>query len=120
MNDVLIQDFIQLISANTGLHIREQDKQDLSKKLHTRMKLLNLTVPEQYYQLLNTTTAQSNSPGQTLTYPAATLPRTNGGEREWQELTFLLTIGETYFFRDRGQVSLLTNRILPELIASKN
>lgn len=41
MNNLLIQDFIQLISANTGLHIRQQDQQDLSKKLYTRIKRLN-------------------------------------------------------------------------------
>jgi chemotaxis protein methyltransferase CheR len=35
---------------------------------------------------------------------------------EWQELILPLTIGETYFFRDSGQFSLLRHRILPELI----
>lgn len=82
------------------------------------MKFLKLPIPEQYYQLLKNSSNQSNSLG-ALTYPAGTLPWRNGEGGEWQELTFLLTTGETYFFRDRGQVSLLTNCILPELIASK-
>lgn len=112
MNDLLIEDFIQLISAITGLHIREEDKQHLSKKLHTRIKALKLSAPEEYYQLLKPSSVQSNSLKQTS-------PPTNRREREWQELTLLLTTGETYFFRDRGQISLLKNRILPELINSK-
>lgn len=105
MNDLLIEDFIQLISAVTGLHIREEDKQNLSKKLHTRIKALKLSALEQYYQLLKPSNVESNS--------------LNRCEREWQELTLLLTTGETYFFRDRGQISLLKNHILPELINSK-
>ncbi len=117
MNDMLLQNFMQLISANTGLHIREQDKRDLSEKLHKRMKLLKLSAPEQYYQLLNTCNYH-NSLGQTST--DSTLHWTNTErDREWEELTFLLTIGETYFFRDHGQIALLKNRILPELIESK-
>ena len=107
MNDVLIQHFIQLIATNTGLHIREQDKEALSKKIDTRMKLLNFTAPEKYYQLLNTEHNQSDSPLQTLR------------EREWRELILLLTTGESYFFRDKGQITLLKDRILPELILHK-
>lgn len=119
MNDTLIQDFIQLISNNIGIHIREQDKQDLSKKLQKRMKLLKLSVPEQYYQLLKTPNYQSRSPEQILTHATAPLWTSVERDREWEELTILLTIGETYFFRDQGQIALLKNRILPELIESK-
>jgi chemotaxis protein methyltransferase CheR len=52
--------------------------------------------PEAYYQLLAIDTAASR--------------------REWEELILPLTIGETYFFRDSGQFSLLRHRLLPELI----
>lgn len=107
MNDVLMQQFIQLISTNTGLHIREQDRDSLCKKIYARMKFLKFTVPEQYYQLLKTGNEQSNSQRGTLS------------EREWRELALLLTTGETFFFRDIGQITLLKNRILPELIEQK-
>lgn len=107
MNDVLMQQFIQLISTNTGLHIREQDRNSLCKKIYARMKFLKFTVPEQYYQLLKTGNEQSNSQRQIIS------------EREWRELALLLTTGETFFFRDIGQISLLKNRILPELIEQK-
>ncbi len=104
MNKVLMHDFIRLISAHTGLHIRESDQEDLCKKIHARMKLLNFSVPEKYYQLLKSENNQSNSVLESLY------------QREWRELTLLLTTGETYFFRDQGQITLLKNRILPELI----
>lgn len=106
MNDVLMQRFIQLVSTNIGLHVREQDREILFKKIYARMKLLNLSVPEQYYQLLKTEN-NNNSSQDTLS------------QREWKELTLILTTGETFFFRDQGQITLLKNRILPEVIEYK-
>jgi chemotaxis protein methyltransferase CheR len=55
-----------------------------------------LTNPEAYYQLLASDTAASR--------------------REWEELVPPLTIGESYFFRDSGQFSLLRQQVIPELI----
>ncbi|NHC33079.1 CheR family methyltransferase [Scytonema millei] len=101
MNETTVQNFIQLISARTGLQVRPQDRQELCKKLETRMKVLKLNAPEKYYQLLLGSTDDSNS------------------NREWQELLILLTVGETYFFRDQGHFKLLKHQILPELIESK-
>lgn len=96
MNDGLMQDFIQLISANTGLHIRQQDQQDLWKKLYARMKSLKLSAPEQYYQLLKTST--THKPVGTSAHSTDSPWTQAECDREWQELTLLLTIGETYFF----------------------
>jgi chemotaxis protein methyltransferase CheR len=141
MNDALIQQFIQLISTHTGLHIREQDREALCKKIWARMKLLNLSVAENYYQLLQTG-KHHNSPSQTLAYPSGngngfvgrqplrgtgngnaegergtrTLRANGESDREWRELALLLTTGESYFFRDQGQFTLLKTRMLPELI----
>lgn len=117
MNNLLIQDFIQLISANTGLHIRQQDQQDLSKKLYTRIKALKLSAPEQYYQLLKISNTHKSLG--TSTHSTDSHWTQAECDREWQELTLLLTIEETYFFRDRRQISLLKNNLLPELINSK-
>jgi len=108
MNEITVQNFIQLISARTGLQVRMQDRQELYKKLETRMKVLRLNAPEQYYQLLLRSTDQSNIEA-----------IDSNSEREWQELLVLLTVGETYFFRDRGHFQLLKHQILPELIESK-
>lgn len=106
MNNDFLQHFIQLIAMHTGLHIREQDRQALVKKIYARMKLLNISSLENYYQLLNASNSNS-SHGETPS------------EREWKELALQLTIGESYFFRDRGQIELLKNTILPKLIDQK-
>jgi chemotaxis protein methyltransferase CheR len=95
MNDVLMQQFIQLISTNTGLHIREQDRDSLCKKNYARMNFLKFSVSEQYYQLLKTANEQSNSPQGTLS------------EHEWRELTLLLTTGETFPFELSGRLPCL-------------
>jgi len=113
MNDVLMHQFIQLIWSHTGLRIREQDREALCKKIWARMKLLKLTVPENYYQLLQTGKNQRNALGESLRGENFHLEYR---EREWRELTLLLTIGESYFFRDQGQFELLKTHILPELI----
>jgi chemotaxis protein methyltransferase CheR len=61
------------------------------------MKALKISLPDKYYDLLT----QAD------------------GDREWRELTLLLTTGESYFFRDRELFSLLKTRLLPGLIARK-
>lgn len=96
LNNLLLPRFISLIAQYTGLQVREQDWLALSQKIKTRCQLLKLPELEAYYQLLSANTDASHS--------------------EWQELAILLTNGESYFFRDRGQMSLLRNRLLPELI----
>lgn len=107
MNESLLQLFIELISTTTGLHVREQDKENLAKKIWGRVKYLKLSKPEEYYQILIGKGQQGKLASQTLC------------DREWKELIRLLTTGESYFFRDKGQFTLLRNQILPELIESK-
>jgi chemotaxis protein methyltransferase CheR len=100
MNDSTLQLFVQLIAQDTGLHIRTQDRGALSQKIAIRMNTIKLSIPEQYYQILQADTEQS--------------------QREWRELMVLLTTTESYFLRDRGQFNLLENTILPEIIEQKN
>ncbi|MGD1804526.1 CheR family methyltransferase [Dapis sp. BLCC M126] len=99
MNPTLSQKFIQLIADYTGLHIREQDYDNLCNKIFLRIKLLKLSSPEQYYQLLESQDKTSKD--------------------EWEKFIILLTVTETYFFRDQGQLGLLKNVILPKIIKSK-
>ncbi len=100
----LIQKFVRLISAQTGLYIREQDRPILARKIASRMKSLQLTDAQQYYQVLASVSTNSNSP------PA------KSAHREWRQLIRLLTTIESYFFRDKGQFFLLRHHLLPELI----
>ncbi len=106
MNDVLLQNLIELIARHTGLNIREQDKQALVNKVVVRMQALKINTLEQYYQLLDSNTKN----GSTLETQC---------DREWKALNILITTGESYFFRDKGQIALLKNRLLPEIIAQK-
>jgi chemotaxis protein methyltransferase CheR len=99
MNDAEIQLFIELIAAHTGLQIRPQDRSGLSQKILTRMKALKIAFPDKYYQILATSSPES--------------------QNEWRELALLLTTNESYFMRDKGQFSLLEKVIFPELIAHK-
>lgn len=99
LSEGLQQDFIQLIAKHTGLHIIGRDGAALKEKIFLRMKYLHLNLPVTYYQLLADSHPDSNE--------------------EWQNLVNLLTNSETYFFRDKEQIRLLRNRILPEIIKRK-
>ena len=110
MNEALVHRFIQLICRNTGLHIREEDKNILSKKLWQRMKCLRISNPEDYYLFL----ASKNE-----SKAAQDKPEQFSAEQEWKELVCLLTTGESYFFRDQGQFTLLRTKILPQIIEAK-
>lgn len=116
MNDALLCNFTELISINTGLHIRKQDQENLCEKIYARMKLLKISVPSEYYQLLKYCNYYNSSQKQsTCNYNK----QIKESEREWKELILLLTVGETFFFRDQGQIALLKNRLLPEIIEYK-
>ena len=106
MNNILLQNLIELIARHTGLNIREQDKQALVNKVGVRMQALKINTLEQYYQLLDSNTKH----GSTLETQC---------DREWKALNILITTGESYFFRDKGQIALLKDRLLPEIIAQK-
>lgn len=99
---ILVQDeflpaLFQLIAVRTGLQTRQQDQTHVHKKILARMQVLKIFELAQYYKLLEASTPQS--------------------DREWQNLVAILTTGESYLFRDQGQINLLKNKILPELIA---
>lgn len=100
----LIQKFVRLISAQTGLYIREQDRPILARKIASRMKSLQVSDAHQYYQVLASVSTNSNS------------APTKSAYREWRQLIRLLTTIESYFFRDKGQFFLLRHHLLPELI----
>lgn len=85
-----------MVAEQTGLQVRIQDNAILREAILLRMKLLKLSRPEKYYQLLTADSAEGNP--------------------EWRKLVAHLITGESYFFRDKGQFNLLKNRILPELI----
>ena len=97
MNETYFPHLERLIAARTGLQLRDRDRDALRVSLAARMASLNLKHADDYQRLLEAGT------------PAA--------EREWELLTGRLTNNESYFFRDKGQMTLLRERLLPEMIA---
>ena len=98
MEQALLQQFQQLVTAHTGLQIRAQELAAFQQTLLARSKALQLSQPEKYCRLLEDASTQS--------------------AQEWTQLIALLTNQESYFFRDKGQFSLLRQTILPELIGA--
>jgi chemotaxis protein methyltransferase CheR len=88
--------FVKSIAEKIGIEIRDREQNVLEQKIARRISALCLASAEQYYQLLH-------------------LPGIDS-EREWQHLAELLTNNESYFFRDREQLNLLKERILPQII----
>lgn len=98
MDNQLLGQFLQLIRRHTGISIRAQDKPQLIRKLLMRCRALNCQHPSQYLALLSK-------------------PDSVASQKEWQHLADLITTGESYFFRDQGQIKVLRESILPTLIA---
>jgi chemotaxis protein methyltransferase CheR len=85
-----------LVMERTGLKLRLRQRETLQINLAARISALNLKDEDEYFRLLR-----------------------DGGlvaELEWQHHARLLTNKESYFFRDKGQIALLRDHILPELI----
>lgn len=70
------------------------------------MQALKINTLEQYYQLLDSNTKH----GSTLETQC---------DREWKALNILITPEKSNFLRDKGQIALLKNRLLPAIIAQK-
>ena len=97
MDATVIDRFRRIIAAHTGLAVPDRDSEMLRAKLEERLGVLRMPFPELYLSLLE--------------------EETGGSRDEWRELVLSLTTGESYFFRDTGQIALLRETILPELIA---
>ncbi len=100
INPLLIQAFSQLITKRTGLEIKTHDWGALCQKILLRTKESQKQFPETYYQLLTSKTPESR--------------------QEWRQLIPHLTNPESFFFRDKGQLSVLRKYILPELSQRKD
>lgn len=97
MKDIHFPRIERLITAQTGLQLRPREREALGVTLAMRMEALCLRHSDEYECLLEAGTLDA--------------------DREWDQLTVHLTNNESYFFRDKGQMALLRDRILPELIA---
>ena len=90
--------FRNMVQQRTGLEFKPDDDV-LQKCLNTRLTVNKISDYSNFQRLLE---RESVTEGP-----------------EWRALLTTLTIGESYFFRDRGQFHLLRYRLLPELIERK-
>lgn len=87
-----------LIADRLGLDFSENRQADLERGLRQALGHFPVRPPEQYVAWL------------------ATLPDESP---EWSRLASSLTVGETYFFRDRACMDALEQQILPALIEAR-
>ena len=93
-----IENFLPFLAKETGLAIRSDRIPFLQEKFAQRMGVCNIDTPERYVQLVRC------SPE---------------GKGELRNLVDLLTVGETYFFRNANHFKALVDNVLPELIDKK-
>jgi chemotaxis protein methyltransferase CheR len=96
LSEDVIEVFNRLITKQTGIIIREQDRDSFCEKIYLRTQAVKAGSPVNYYQFLESNTLESY--------------------QEWEKLIALLANNESYFFRDKEQLNLLKNQILPDLI----
>ncbi len=79
-----------------GIRMAQEDRCKLSHIIQQRMGILSIQDPILYFQLVDS--------------------QSDGGIAEWEQLVALFMNGETFFFRDSGQFSVLKKHILPAII----
>ncbi|RYX82884.1 tetratricopeptide repeat protein [bacterium] len=92
-----LQAFFDLLAVRTGLHVRDKDNGMVTRTLASRAESQKLSAAA-YLQKLRSESVDGT---------------------EWTQLMPLLTNGESYFERDKGQFALIRDTILPELIARR-
>ncbi|MCG6553101.1 MAG: tetratricopeptide repeat protein [Candidatus Magnetominusculus sp. LBB02] len=93
MNTLSMSYVKDFISAHTGLNVEEKT---LSSTVISRMKVLGFDYVDAYCRFL-----ESDSPE---------------SKKEWKELCQIITTGESFFFRDKGQFHLIRYTILKAII----
>ena len=90
--------FQEFIEENSGLHLEEHAIRSLAEVVGERIKAVKVESPHKYLNFLRF-------------HPQ--------GKEEFPQLLNLLTIKETYFFRNQPQFKVLREKILPEIIKRK-
>ncbi len=90
--------FRTLILERNGLYFPGDKQQSLRRGLAEALQASSCASLNEYYELLRCSPSRSS---------------------EWDRLASALTVGETYFFRNKGHFDALAKHILPEIIAQR-
>lgn len=95
MDDVLFQQWVELLELRTGIALPQSRKTFLLTNLNARMRELGCADYRQYLHLV-----------------------TDGarGQVEWEILVDRLTVHETRFYRDTNSLDLIRNHYIPQLL----
>jgi len=99
MDDVLFQQWVELLEIRTGIALPESRKTFLVTNLASRMREVSISDYQSYFNLIMDGLS---------------------GQVEWETLVDRLTVHETRFYRDVFTLDLIREKYLPELTASKN
>ncbi len=91
----LIRDFIR---NYCGIYFDDKSKYILERRLNRRLRVYHMKDFREYYRF--------------LMYD-------NGRDEELQTIIDILTVNETYFFREKGQFTTLNNEIIPIIMQKK-
>lgn len=99
MDDLLFQQWVELLEKRTGIALPQSRKTFLLTNLHTRMREVGFDSYQKYFHLV-----------------------TDGlrGQVEWEILIDKLTVHETRFFRDEHALNLIRDTFLPALLARES
>jgi len=98
MDDVLFQQWVELLELRTGIALPESRRTFLIMNLVSRMREVAIDNYQSYFDLI-----MNGSSGQV----------------EWEILVDRLTVHETRFYRDEYSLDLIRNKYLPELTSTK-
>ena len=98
--DHLLFQFSELVARQMGLHVPRERWPDLEKGIRS--------VASEFFDAPDAETCLQ----QILSKPLA--------RQEIEILACALTVGETYFFRDKRSFEILGERVLPPLIAARH
>lgn len=90
--------FRDLVLDRSGLYFPEEKRQSLERGLAESLAGSAYSDLDKYYEVLQSSYSS---------------------HREWARVVSSLTVGETYFFRNKGHIDALTSQLLPELIARR-
>ncbi|MCB9420337.1 MAG: tetratricopeptide repeat protein [Ardenticatenaceae bacterium] len=90
--------FRDLLQERSGIYFPLEKRATLARGLDEALRLSPCTNMDAYFNLLE---------------------RSPSTHQEWDRLVSILTVGETYFFRNQGHFNALKQHILPEIIARR-